>query len=169
MSMRFVERGAPRRSVATFRTYEDAQRAVDSLSDRGFPVEKAAIVGHGLRYVEQVTGRMTTGRAALLGALQGAVIGLLFSVLMALIFTYDPNPAVWLLILYGLAAGALIGAVFGAILHLTTGGERDFASVQAMQADRFDVMVDEDAADRAASLLRAATLSEARPETRSET
>jgi hypothetical protein len=56
-------------------SYAEAQRAVDLLADRGFPVEKVAIVGRRLRYVEQVTGRFGTGRAALLGALQGTLLG----------------------------------------------------------------------------------------------
>lgn len=146
----------PRRAVAAFDTYEQAQRAVDRLSDAGFPVERVAIVGQGLRYVEQVTGRLTTGRAALLGALQGAFIGGFLGLLAALIFTWDPNPAVPLIILYGLVIGAILGAVLGAVLHAATGGERDFTSTPAMQADRYDVMVDADVADRASELLRAA-------------
>ena len=145
-----------RRPVAAYDSYAEAQRAVDLLSDRGFPVEKVAIIGQGLRYVEQVTGRLTTGRAALLGALQGALLGAFFGLLMGLIFTYDPNPAVWLLFLYGLVVGALIGAALGAALHLATGGTRDFSSVPGMQAERYEVVVDEDVADRAAELLGSA-------------
>ena len=65
-----------RRTIATYSSYEEAERAVDSLSDQKFPVERVAIVGTGLRSVEQVVGRATTGRAALTGAGQGALIGL---------------------------------------------------------------------------------------------
>jgi hypothetical protein len=152
--MKTVVSQTSRRPVAAYDSYAEAQRAVDLLSDRGFPVEKVAIIGQGLRYVEQVTGRLTTGRAALLGALQGALLGAFFGLLMGLIFTYDPNPAVWLLLLYGLVVGALIGAALGAALHLATGGTRDFSSVPGMQAERYEIVVDEDVADRAAELLR---------------
>jgi hypothetical protein len=143
----------PRRTIAGFDDYADAQRAVDRLSDEGFPVERVAIVGTGLRYVEQVTGRLTTARAALLGATQGAALGALFGLVFGLVFTIDPNPAVLLLVLYGLVAGALVGAVLGAITHAATGGARDFASVAGMQAARYEVTVDEDVADRAARIL----------------
>jgi len=143
-----------RRAIAAFDSYTEAQKAVDTLSDRGFPVERAAILGHGLRYVEQITGRMTTGRAALTGALQGAILGGILGLLVALIFTVDPNPALLLLVLYGLVAGAIFGAAIGALLHLATGGERDFASVSGLKADRYEVVVDEDVADRAAEILR---------------
>jgi hypothetical protein len=61
----------PRRTIATFSSYRDAEAAVDFLSDRRFPVERVAIVGQDLRTVEQVTGRMGYGRAALGGAAQG--------------------------------------------------------------------------------------------------
>jgi hypothetical protein len=61
---------------------------------------------------------------------------------------------VWLLVLYGLAVGALTGAGLGAGLHLATGGTRDFSSVPGMEAERYEVVVDEDVVDRAAELLR---------------
>jgi len=143
-----------RRTVANFDDYADAQRAVDRLSDEGFPVARVTIVGTGLRYLEQVTGRMTTGRAALMGATQGAALGALFGIVFGLIFTIDPNPALLLLVLYGLVAGAIAGALLGAITHAATGGMRDFASVAGMQADRYEVVVDDDVADQAASILR---------------
>jgi heat induced stress protein YflT len=63
-------RGA-RRTIATHSSYREAERAVDWFSDQLFPVERIAIVGIGLRSVEQVVGRVTTGRAALVGAGQG--------------------------------------------------------------------------------------------------
>jgi hypothetical protein len=143
-----------RRTIASFDDYADAQRAVDRLSDEGFPVERVSIVGTGLRYVEQVTGRMTTGRAALWGAAQGSALGALFGLVFGLIFTIDPDPALLLLVLYGLVSGAIVGALLGAITHAATGGTRDFASIAGMQADRYEVMVDDDLADRAAGILR---------------
>ena len=73
---------AVRRQVAVFDDYADAECAVDYLSDVGFPVQKVAIVGHELKYVEQVTGRLTYGgagwRGALTGALPGVLIGWVF-------------------------------------------------------------------------------------------
>jgi uncharacterized membrane protein len=144
-----------RREVAAFDTYAEAQRAVDHLSDRGFPVEHLAIVGQGLRYVEQVTGRLTTARAALLGAAQGALLGAIFGLLAGLIFTLDPSPAIPLLVLYGLVVGTIFGAIAGALSHAMSGGERDFASVSGMEADRYVLLVDEDHADKATEILRA--------------
>src|SRR5262245_33571696 len=54
----------PTVTVATYETYAEAQRAVDYLSDNGFPVQHTAIIGTDLRLVETVTGRLTIARAA---------------------------------------------------------------------------------------------------------
>jgi hypothetical protein len=93
-----------------------------------------SIVGRDLRYVEQVTGRMTVATATALGALQGAVLGALFALGFGMIFTFSPNPALPLLVVYGIVAGAALGALFGALSHAAGGGRRDFTSVPTMVA-----------------------------------
>ena len=67
---RTIASGAPgaRRTIASYANYAGAESAVDWLADQGFPVERGAIVGLGLRSVEQVEGRMTARRAALVGS-----------------------------------------------------------------------------------------------------
>lgn len=142
---------APRRSVGRYETYPEAQRAVDLLSDRGFPVERVSIVGTGLRWEEQVLGRETVGSAALRGAGQGATIGLLFALFLWAISANDV--AAGYLFLYGLAWGALVGAMLGAILQAGSGGQRDFRSAARTTADHYDVMVDGDVAEEASRLL----------------
>lgn len=73
-----------RAAVQEFSDYAQAQALVDRLSDAGFPVEHVQIVGTGIRTVEQLTRRMTTGRAALYGAGRGAWLGLLIGLLLGL-------------------------------------------------------------------------------------
>jgi hypothetical protein len=77
MSESSVLRQFDRVQVASFSTYFEAESAVDYLSDRKFPVDRVAIVGHDVKYVEQVVGRMNYGRAALTGAINGGLLGLL--------------------------------------------------------------------------------------------
>jgi hypothetical protein len=144
----------PRRTIAAFEDYADAQRAVDHLADHDFPVQRVAIVGRDLRYVEQVTGRMTTRSAAAMGAVQGAVLGALLGLASGLVFSLRPDPALPLLVAYGIVAGAVLGALFGALTHAADRGRRDFASIGTMAAERYEVVVDEEVADRAAELLR---------------
>jgi hypothetical protein len=140
-----------RQTVDAFDEYAGAQQAVDTLSDRGFPVERVAIVATGLRYVEQVSGRMTTGRAALHGAGQGALIGLLFALLFGIFFTVEE--AFIGLLIYSIIIGLLFGAILRAVDHAATGGRRDFASTARMGAERYEVQVDSEVADRAITIL----------------
>ena len=156
MADRAARRG-PRRVVATYDDYRDAERAVDYLSDHKFPVERVSIVGRDLKLVERVTGRMTYGRSALQGALSGALAGVLIGWLFTVFNWFDPVVARGWLILDGLWFGALVGALFGLLAHALTGGRRDFASVGGMQADRYDVLVDEDVADQAEQLVAGLT------------
>ena len=139
----------PTVTVAVYLDYASAQRAVDHLSDNGFPVEQTAIVGTDLRLVERVLGRMTIGRAALAGAASGAWFGLFIGLLFALFTTRG-----WLIvILTGLLIGALWGAVFGAIAHAMTGGRRDFTSSSQLVAEQYAVTVTAEHADRAGQML----------------
>jgi hypothetical protein len=142
---------APKTTVATYDNYREAERAVDYLSDQGFPVERAAIIGTGLKTVEQIAGRMTTGRAALMGAGQGAMIGVFFALFIGLFFTV--SEAFLAVLLYGLVVGVVFGATFGAIGQAAQGGRRDFASIRGMQAERYEVQVEHEVSARAKQLL----------------
>lgn len=140
--------GTPRsglHELAEFDAYADAQALVDRLSDRGFPVERVRIVGSGLQSVEQVTGRLTKGRAAAGGAASGAWFGLLVGLLLA-VFSTGSFVGV---VLTGLLVGAVWGAVFGFAAHAATRGRRDFASVQTVRARSYSVQVDAELADEA--------------------
>ena len=131
-------------------SYEEAQATVDRLSDAGFPVQRVRIVGSDLRSVEQVTGRMTNGRAALAGAGSGAWFGLLIGLLLG-IFLIGPA---WLaLLVVGVLTGAVWGAVFGFVAHWGTRGHRDFASTKRLVAAQYEVLVDSHYAADAAQLL----------------
>ena len=139
----------PSTVVGTYPDYAMAQRAVDTLSDNKFPVEKTAIIGTDLRLVENVLGRLTTGRAALAGAASGAWFGLFIGLLFGLFTSRS-----WFgVILICLLIGAAWGAIFGAIAHAATGGRRDFASRSTLQAGQYAVVCDADAADEARQLL----------------
>ncbi|HMJ32433.1 MAG TPA: general stress protein [Baekduia sp.] len=155
-----------RRTVASYDNYADAERAVDYLADQKFPVERVSIVGRDLKLVEQVIGRMTLGRAVLNGALSGALAGLLIGWLFTVFDWTDPVVARGWLILDGFWFGALVGALFGLIAHLLTGGRRDFASIGALQADHYDLLADEEVADEAERLIAGLPAAPARDETR---
>jgi hypothetical protein len=139
-----------RQTIARYDRYEDAQRAVDHLSDSGFPVQGVEIVGSDLHLVEQVTGRLTSGRAAMAGAGSGAWFGV-FVGLLAGLFTTGPE---WVgLVLGGALIGAVWGAIFGFFAHMATEGKRDFSSARGLAAEHYDVSVADADEQRAREVL----------------
>jgi hypothetical protein len=142
-----------RRRIATFDDYAEAERAVERLTSHGFPVQRVAIVGRDLRSVEQITGRLTFASAAWRGALSGALPGALIGWIFGLFAWVNPLIGALLLAFYGLIFGAVLGAIMGVIAYAFQRGRRDFASVTMMQAQRFDLVVDDEVAGDAARLL----------------
>ncbi len=66
---------------------------------------------------------------------------------------FDPLTSALALGMYGLLVGAVAGLVFGLLGHGLTGGRRDFRSVSAVQAGRYELLADDDVAERAIVLL----------------
>jgi hypothetical protein len=124
--------------VGSYDSYEQAQAAVDYLSDEKFAVENVTIIGSDLKQVEKVTGRLTMGRAIAAGAAGGAWWGLFVGLLLGI---FAVEPGAWISsILLGLVIGLVFGALFGAIGYSATRGQRDFTSTSAVIAGRYDVM-----------------------------
>jgi hypothetical protein len=144
---------ASRRTIATFASYGEAERAVDYLSDRRFPVERVAVIGHDVRFVEQVIGRLNWGKAALQGAGSGALVGALIGWIFGLFDWVRPLVTSLVLAAYGLIMGAVIGAVFGLIVYTLRGGRRDFTSMRVMMPSSYELQVDEEVAAEAVRLL----------------
>jgi len=137
--------------VGSYDTYEQAQAAVDYLSDEKFPVENVTIIGSDLRMVEKVTGRLTMGRALAAGAAGGAWWGLFVGLLLGI---FSNSGRDWLAsVLAGLLIGLAFGAVFGAIGYAATRGRRDFTSTSQITANRYDVMCNPPQAEDARALL----------------
>lgn len=155
MSLSGPTRGVPRmptpfhgEQIAAYDTYEQAQRAVDYLSDEKFPVQKVAIVGKDLRMVERVTGRLTYPRVAAAGAFSGAYFGLFVGLILVLFGSGGFE--------LGLAAvliGAGFGMLFGVISFALTGGRRDFTSASQIVAQQYAVLAQADVANQARNTL----------------
>jgi hypothetical protein len=136
-------------TIGRYHDYQSAQRAVDYLSDNGFPVENVSIIGTDLRLVERVLGRMTVVRATGLGALSGAWFGLFVGLLLGIF----AESAWFATLVIAVLIGAAWGAVFGAVNHAMTGGRRDFTSTSTIQASQYAICVASDKADEARALL----------------
>jgi hypothetical protein len=136
-------------SLGVYERYEQAQKAVDFLSDNEFPVQNCLIVGTDLKQVERVTGRLTNGKVALGGLASGLWMGLFVGLVLSLFGTGDT----WSIILSTMLFGAIFGLVFAFAGYRATRGQRDFTSVSQVVATRYEVLVEHKFAERARTLL----------------
>ena len=126
-------------SLGLFDRYEDAQRAVDYLSDNEFPVQHVLIVGTELKQIERVTGRLTTGKAVGAGALSGAWLGLFVGMIFAL---FQTSGFALASILSTVLFGVVFGAVWAFVGYRFTRGQRDFTSVSQVVATKYEVLTE---------------------------
>ncbi|RLK49091.1 hypothetical protein C7474_1224 [Microbacterium telephonicum] len=132
--------GAPQEhgeKIADFPSYPAAQKAVTRLIEADIPAKDIAIVGRGIRSVETITGRLGYGAAARSGAINGILLGLLFSALFVL---GTPGAAVQLfagVMLVGIALGMLMSLIVYAFLRR----KRDYSSITQLIADHYEVTV----------------------------
>jgi hypothetical protein len=137
--------------VGSYDSYEQAQAAVDYLADEKFAVENVTIIGTDLRMIEQVTGRLTTGRAIAAGAAAGAWWGLFVGLLLGI---FSSSGTAWIgSVVGGLLIGLAFGAAFGGAGYAATRGRRDFTSTSKIVASRYDVMCQPAKAEDARALL----------------
>ncbi|MCT9820453.1 hypothetical protein N3K63_09190 [Microbacterium sp. W1N] len=123
--------------VAEYSSYPAAQKAVSRLIESDIPAKDIAIVGRGIRSVETITGRLGYAAAARSGAINGILLGLLFSALFVL---GTPGAAVQLfagVMLVGIALGMLMSLIVYAFLRR----RRDYSSVTQIVADHYEVTV----------------------------
>lgn len=139
-------------SVAEFPSYERAQKAVSTLIAADVPARQIAIVGKGLRSVERVTGRLGYAAAARSGAVNGVLLGLLFSAILVIGTPSVPIQAFVGVLFVGIAIGMLMSLITYSIVRR----RRDFASITQVVADHYEVTVVAGSAARARQILGAA-------------
>lgn len=154
MATRRSEPDAVMETVAAYPSYQEAQRAVDHLSDSGFAVSRVSIVGVGVRYVERVSGPFSYSHAAVQGMLGGAGIGALVGLILGAFGLADPLLSVIASALYGLLFGGVIGLALGPLSHWRWRGLRDFTSNSNLEAASYEIRVERDAAEEARRILQ---------------
>lgn len=137
-------------SVGIYRTYAEAQKAVDFLADEKFAVQNLAIVGTDLKSVERVLGRKSWGTVFGQGVQSGISTGLLVGLVM-LIFGAVKN--ILLLLVVALAIGIALGIIFNAIAYAMSAGKRDFTSVTQTVATKYEVLCEHKVAAQAREML----------------
>jgi len=136
-------------TVASFPTYEAAQKAVSSLIAADIPARDIAIVGQGLRSIERITGRLGYASAARSGAINGMLLGLLFSAILVIGSPSVPIQAFVGVLFVGIAIGMLMSIVAYSFVRR----RRDYASVMQVVADHYEVTVSENSVHRARQVL----------------
>jgi hypothetical protein len=124
-------------TLASYPTYERAQATVQKLVAGEVPARDIAIVGQGLRSVERVTGRLGYATAARSGAINGLLIGLLFSAILVIGSPDVPVQAFVGVLFVGIALGMLLSLVTFAFVRR----RRSYASVMQVVADHYEVTV----------------------------
>lgn len=136
-------------SVASFPNYEAAQKAVSTLIAAEVPARDIAIVGQGLRSIERVTGRLGYATAARSGAMNGVLLGLLFSAILVIGTPSVPIQAFVGVVFVGIAIGMLMSIITYSFVRR----RRDFASVMQVVADHYEVTIAAGSVQRARQVL----------------
>lgn len=135
--------------VASYGTYLEAQRAVDHLADKQFPVQHVTIVGTDLRMVERVTGRLSYPRVALAGFASGAWFGLFVGLLLSMFGSAGSS-----IMFAAILIGGAFGLLFSVITYSFTGGKRDFTSTSQIVAASYALLCGAEQANKARMLLQ---------------
>lgn len=136
--------------VGSFGTYDEAQAAVDLLSDTGdFPVQALTIVGVNLMEVERVVARLSWGRVIARGAASGAWMG----VFLGLLVGFFSNASLLGPLIFGVIGGVVFGITSAAIPYAASHGKRDFATTTHLVAGRYDVLCEPQYATRARDVI----------------
>lgn len=137
--------------ISSYDSYHDAQLAVDALARANFPVAKVSILGNDIRSVERVTGKLTYGKVALMGAMSGAYLGLFFALIL---FIFQPeSPGIIGVFLAAVIIGAGFGMLFGVLSYSLNRNRRDFSSVMQMVAARYEVITEPELVHTAREIL----------------
>ncbi len=117
---------AEQSTIGLYNTMSEAEEAIKSLDQGGFPIKQISIVTQNLESEKAVHGYVTAGDVAQTGAGTGAWVGGLFGLLVGAAFIWVPGfgplfvagsfAALLLSSMEGVAAGAVGGGVLGALV-----------------------------------------------------
>lgn len=135
--------------VRCFQSYEDAKRAVDTLTVGRIPPKRITVFGRGLRWREA----FTAGRLVKVGAVGGAALAAAVSAILWSLGALDTS-FTWLT---ALAAGAVLGGALGLVLGTVawalTKRNRSIPETGHVDVDHYEILVEVDHAGRARELL----------------
>ncbi|HEV3364080.1 MAG TPA: general stress protein [Acidimicrobiia bacterium] len=153
--------------IAVYDTMAAATEAIQRLGQAGIPAERLSIVTQNLESQTTVHGFVSTGDTAATGAAAGAGFGAIFSLLSGAAFFIVPGlgpvlaAGAFVPPLLGVMEGALGGAAVGGLVGAALGrfvGKRHIPKLeQQLQAGKYLLVVDGDAANDQARRVLAGT------------
>ncbi|OKL48108.1 general stress protein [Boudabousia marimammalium] len=132
-------------AVARYEKYEQAQAAVDQLSEAEFPVQHVAIVGVDLKLVEHVMGRITFGKVLLAGAAQGLWLGFMVGLIAGVVGSGVTTASFAVTLSLASALGLVGGILFGILSYFMRRDKRDYLSHSHVVAASYEVIAAENA------------------------
>jgi hypothetical protein len=137
--------------VGVYATLGEAEAAVRSLGDGGFPIQNVSVVAQDLTDDRRVHGYVTVGDVARPAAGTGAWVGGLFGLLVGAAFLWVPGvgplvvagslAAMLLGGVEGAVAGAAVSGLLGWLLGLGISREKILKYEEAVKAGKFLVVV----------------------------
>ncbi|MFB9777228.1 general stress protein [Brevibacterium otitidis] len=126
--------------LGSYRTHEDAQKAVRYLAESEFDVSSLTIVGSDLKIVEPVTGMLTWAAAAGRGALSGAWVGMLFGLVFMLLGGGAEASLTTGALLPGIVIGVGLGMIWGIAVKAINRKQGAIMSSPQVLARTYDII-----------------------------
>ena len=135
--------------VRCYQSYQDAKRAVDTLTVAHVPRKRITVSGRGLHWRAAFTAERMVKAGVAGGASLAAMLALIAWSLGALDSSFT-----WLTSLAtGAVLGGVLGLVLGAVAWAVTKRDRSIPETGHVDVDHYEVLVEVDHADRARELL----------------
>ena len=129
-----------RRLICSAATYEEAERVVDILAKRDFPIDRIQITAHNVTLTEQVTGRRTMAESIGSHAFILAVYFAITGFFVGLVSAVEPAQSATSLAGLGALLGVFAGVVTASVARLVRKPGERFHAIDLVEADRFDVV-----------------------------
>jgi hypothetical protein len=131
----------PQVGIAYYPSYFEAQEAVKHLSHHGFPSERIKIVTRPDVGIEATKNTSSTNWVMFQGASEGAMVGLVLSIVVGLMNVTQPLGATLLISIPGILGGSIVGLALRLLGHNLGGVQGDAGSLK-MFDNQHIVMID---------------------------
>ncbi len=138
--------------IAFYSSYIEAQEAANHLSNHGFSPDRIRIVARASHVAENSKTTLNPNWIAFQGASEGAMVGLVLSIVIGLVNIRQPLTATLFMAVPGMLGGAMVGLALRLLGHNFSGAQTDPGSSRSFENQHI-VMVDKHLSREASRLL----------------